>query len=199
MAKIYTKTGDEGTTSLVNGRRISKSDLIIESYGTIDELNTVVGIAIEEIKCVEKASDCAEIIQFLGKIQNRLFTIGGMLATDVEFWERYWNDNALQAWTEEMESCIDQLQEQLPPFKGFILPRGSKSVAYLHLARTVCRRAERSICRMLNIAFNEQKLPKPPAVTSLYKYVNRLSDFFFILTRKMLQIENITETYWESV
>lgn len=186
--KIYTKTGDAGKTSLVNGRRIEKNDPLLEAYGTIDELNAVVGVVIEELRA-ETHIQVDDIVPFLLQIQNRLFTVGGLLATDLEYWEKYWKSSPLASWTEALESEIDRLSAELPAFDGFILPSGSKSVAYIHLARTVCRRAERSICR-LELTSTDSLL--------VLKYVNRLSDYFYILAKKVLQIKHINVIYWKS-
>ena len=198
IMKIYTKTGDSGKTSLINGRKVFKADPLIESYGTIDELNAALGIAIEEMKCHSDQKSFNNLIESLQIIQNQLFTIGGMLATDFEDREKYWGNPPIMSWMQAIESEIDVLQVELPPFKNFILPRGSRIAAYLHLARTVCRRAERNICRLICPDANNFLSSETNQNGTLIQYINRLSDFLFIMTRKVLQLENIDEIYWKS-
>lgn len=193
--KIYTKAGDGGTTSLAGGKRLKKSDLQIEAYGTVDELNSVLGVAIEEIQaeeCTNESEKC-KLEERLCNIQSQLFTVGGILATHAESWEKYWDAQTISQWTGDLEAWIDEYSAALPELRTFILPRGSKSAALLHLARTVCRRSERCICR-----FSEQNDLPGNMLESVQKFVNRLSDFFFISARKMLQIENKSETIWKS-
>jgi len=178
--KIYTKTGDEGKTSLFRGGRVSKDHDRIEAYGTVDELNSVIGIAIAKSKT-------EEIIQILTKIQNDLFIVGSDLATVND----NPNDKKVLRVTDEMieqvEKNIDFFDNKLPQLTNFILPGGSISASFLHLARTVCRRAERKVVRLMNSVDISIKI---------MIYLNRLSDFLFVLSRFENQNANIPDTVW---
>lgn len=178
--KIYTKTGDEGTTSLFGGKRVSKSDLRIDSYGTIDELNSYVGL-LRDQEVNHKRKDV------LVEIQDRLFTIGSMLATEPG------NTKVKIPVLQEgditfLEKQIDEMDLLLPPMKFFVLPGGHVSISFGHVARTVCRRAERLV-----IAFNQQEKVE----SLIIKYLNRLSDYLFVLCRMMTQELQIVETAWK--
>lgn len=178
--KIYTRRGDKGRTSLFSGERVDKNALRVEAYGTIDELNSVLGLA---------AAQCTDpvVSQTLSQLQRRLFDAGADLATSLDS-SRTIRRIAAQDW-EELEHLIDRLDEELPPLKTFILPGGSVGASQLHLARAVSRRAERLIV--------ELKLEEP-VNPDLVTYVNRLSDFLFVLAR----YENVKggggEVKWES-
>jgi cob(I)alamin adenosyltransferase len=176
--KIYTRTGDNGTTSLSDGSRISKGSILLHAYGTVDELNSFIGVVISQI------SD-----DFLTKVQNELFVVGGMLATPVENWEKYWKVERLSEFTAEIEREIDRLSAELEPMRGFILPQGSRLIADTHVCRTVCRRAERYVVQLME----ENEAYKPVQVL-----LNRLSDFFFILARFFHKKEKIFETLYQS-
>lgn len=176
--KIYTRTGDNGTTSLSDGSRISKSDVLLHAYGTVDELNSFIGVVISQI------SD-----DFLTKLQNELFVVGGMLATPVASWERYWKVERLEEFTREIEHEIDRMSAELEPMRGFILPQGSRLIADTHVCRTVCRRAERYVAELAARDDNYKKVQV---------LLNRLSDFFFILARFFHKKENISETIYQS-
>lgn len=197
MTKIYTKTGDAGKTSLVGGKRVEKTCAQLEAYGTVDELNSVIGTAIEELRATEVADGRAaqrdDLLKQMCDIQNRLFTVGGILATESENRDKYWKESPLQAWTEVLETKMDEYTEFLPKVHNFVLPRGSKCAAQLHVARTVARRAERNILRM-----GEEISRNDAFFNNVKKYANRLSDFFFIAARFVLYIENKVENYWES-
>ena len=180
--KIYTKTGDEGKPSLFRGGRVSKDHDRIEAYGSVDELNSILGIVLTETKN-------AEVSEVLIKIQNDLFVVGSDLATvKVNTSE---NDSKILRSSHEMinylEKKIDYFDDKLPSLTNFILPGGSKSAAYLHLARTVCRRAERKVVRLMNSVdiSNEVMI-----------YLNRLSDFLFVLSRFENFQANIPDTIW---
>ena len=177
--KIYTKTGDKGETSLVGGERTLKNNPLIEAYGTIDELNASIGLILAEIACPE-----------LEKIQQELFTIGGLLATPINDWGKYWKNIDLNQLIDELEQEIDAKSEDLSPMKSFILPGGSRAIAQIHFSRTICRRAERNIVSIANE--NEHYI-------LLLQYVNRLSDFLFILARYYHKIQAIDEIHWKSV
>lgn len=178
--KIYTKTGDLGTTSLFGGKRVSKANLRIETYGTIDELNSWIGVVRDQ------AINSARKDIFL-EIQDRLFTIGSILATEPG------NVKVkIPTLAEEdiifLEREIDVMDAALPPMRSFVLPGGNESVSFGHIARTVCRRSERLV-----IGLNSSETVDPLVI----KYLNRLSDYLFVLTRKMAQELGIEEAPWK--
>lgn len=178
--KIYTKTGDTGMTSLFGGKRVSKADLRIDTYGTVDELNSFIGL-VRDQEVNAKRKD------ILVEIQDRLFTIGSILATEpgntkVKIPSLIETDILL------LEKEMDLMEAELPPMKFFVLPGGHQSISFCHVARTVCRRAER-----LTIALHTQE-----AIDLLViKYLNRLSDYLFMLSRKMTQELGAEETPWK--
>jgi cob(I)alamin adenosyltransferase len=178
--KIYTRTGDEGTTALFGGQRVSKADLRIDTYGTIDELNSWTGVLRDqEVNRTRKP----ELIE----IQDRLFTIGSLLAvepgnTKVKVPQLSESDVAF------LEDRIDAMEAGLEPMKVFVLPGGHPAVSFGHVARTVCRRAERLV-----IALHSQE-PVQPLVL---RYMNRLSDYLFVLCRFMAAELNAPETPWK--
>jgi cob(I)alamin adenosyltransferase len=179
--KIYTKTGDDGTTGLVGGSRVKKYDLRLEAYGTVDELNAVIGV----VRSYDVGDDIKEI---LGIIQNKLFNIGSRLASDKkgkEFTAKLAIKNEDIAL---LESMIDRFEEELPELTQFILPGGDILVAQCHIARTVCRRAERCI-----VEFAEHEKVQ----TELIKFINRLSDFLFVLARITGHRRGVEETPWK--
>lgn len=180
--KIYTKTGDQGTTALFGGKRISKADLRIDTYGTVDELNSWIGL-IRDQPVNGKRKD------FLIAIQDRLFTIGSLLATEPGN-KKVKIPLLAEADVTALEKEIDDMDAQLPPMRSFILPGGHQSVSFCHLARTVCRRAERLI-----IALHNQE----PADTLIIQYINRLSDYLFVLCRKMSSELSVEDTPWKAV
>ncbi len=179
--KIYTKTGDQGSTSLFGGQRLPKSDLRIETYGTIDELNSFLGLLRDQPVNLKRKEIVIEI-------QDRLFTIGSILATEPG------NTKVkIPSLTEDdvifLEKEIDKMDEKLPPMKFFVLPGGHESVSIGHVVRTVCRRGERLV-----IALHAQM----PVDALVIKYLNRLSDYLFIvLCRAMAAELNINETPWK--
>lgn len=178
--KIYTKTGDKGTTALFGGKRVSKADLRIDTYGTVDELNSYVGLVRDQpVNQIRK--------NILVEIQDRLFTIGSILATEpgntkVKIPSLVTEDITL------LEKEIDLMDAALPPMKSFVLPGGHQSVSFCHIARTVCRRAER-----LTIALNEAQ----PVDELVIQYLNRLSDYLFMLSRKMSAELKAEEMPWK--
>lgn len=176
--KVYTKTGDNGTTSLSDGKRVSKADGLLHSYGTVDELNAFLGLVISE-----------ENMDFLTEIQNQLFVVGGLLATPLEYWTRYYDLDSLDAFTRRLESEIDQMSESLEPLRGFILPQGNVTIAHVHVCRTVCRRAEREVVALLE---------RDEAYNRVQKLLNRLSDYFFVLARFFHKKYGIPETLYKS-
>lgn len=184
--KIYTKTGDEGTTGLFGGTRVEKNHIRIESYGTVDELNAYIGM----IKDQEVSNDIKNVLL---TIQHDLFTLGAMLATPQEKKtlkngkERL---NILQIEEHSilfLENQIDSMEAGLSQMTHFILPGGHTTVSFCHIARCVCRRAER-----LSVALNAQE----PLDSIILKYLNRLSDFLFVLARKLSQDLSVAEIKW---
>lgn len=177
--KIYTKTGDKGTTSLIGGTRVAKSHLRIEAYGTVDELNSYIGLVRDQE--VNKTR-----LGILKEIQDRLFTIGALLATDpekskVKTPDLHEQDIAL------LEQEIDKMTAEVPPLRAFVLPGGHQSVSFCHVARCVCRRAERLAIRLQEVSEVEDMV---------IKYLNRLSDYLFALCRKMTQELGAEEVAW---
>ena len=179
--KIYTKTGDDGTTGLVGGSRVKKFDIRLEAYGTVDELNATLGV-LRSMPMAE--ADKSLIIE----IQNKLFNIGSRLASD-EKGDAYTAALAItNANIELLEKAIDKYEESLPELTNFILPGGDPAAAQCHVARTVCRRAER---RVLEFA------AEIAAHTNTVKYLNRLSDLLFVLSRKLAAENGLPETAWK--
>jgi cob(I)alamin adenosyltransferase len=177
--KIYTRTGDEGETGLFGGRRVSKGDLRLHAYGTVDELNAILGIVLGlEIE--------SELRLSVERIQHELFVVGGDLATPVET-ESGRIERASRQATSRLEEDIDRWGARLPPLGNFILPGGGMSGAYLHQARTVCRRAERWIV-MLN--------DSDTINVEVLRYMNRLSDWLFVAARVANLAEGREERIW---
>jgi cob(I)alamin adenosyltransferase len=188
ITRVYTRTGDKGETGLVGGRRVPKDSLRIEAYGTIDELNSIVGLArVFNEERLSEGETHRFLDEILRKIQNELFDLGSELATpDDAAYEGMWLVGEQEV--EEMEKLIDECQKELQSLKSFILPGGGKVGAYLHQCRTVCRRAEREILRLSRSeAIGEWPL----------KYVNRLSDLFFVLARWIGKRSGEREYLWE--
>lgn len=178
--KIYTKTGDQGTTALFGGKRVSKANLRIDTYGTVDELNSYIGL-VRDQPVNERRK------HVLVEIQDRLFTVGSILATEPG--NTKVNVPALVAEDVTfLEKEIDAMDAALPPMRFFVLPGGHQSVSFCHVARTVCRRAER-----LTIALNEHE----PVEAIVIQYLNRLSDYLFMLSRKMSAELNAEELPWK--
>lgn len=178
--KIYTKTGDKGQTSLLGGSRVPKHHLRIESYGTIDELNSYIGLLRDQV--IDKKH-----VNVLLEVQDRLFTIGSYLASEPEK-----SKVKIPELKDEdilfLEKQIDELNDALPPMRSFVLPGGHTIVSYCHIARCVCRRAERLV---VHLAETEQ-------VSELVlRYLNRLSDYLFILARKLSVELNAVEITWK--
>jgi cob(I)alamin adenosyltransferase len=169
LSRIYTRTGDDGTTGLVAGERRSKADLRVEAYGTVDEVNACVGL----VRLHARADE--ELDGMLARIQNDLFDLGADLATpEAAEPPKYAPLRIVQPQVERLEREIDALNAHLSPLRSFVLPGGTAAAAALHLARTVCRRAERIV-----VALRTTETVSDPAL----KYLNRLSDFFFVAAR----------------
>ena len=181
--KIYTKTGDSGETGLIGGTRVSKSDIRIEAYGTIDELNSFVGV-------VANYNAIGDQKSMLESIQNTLFVIGSHLATDTEKTSLHQNSIICDADIVKIEKAIDKMNVELPELRAFILPGGSIEVGFCHVCRTISRRAERRIIEM-NIVYGVDK--------EIIVYVNRLSDYFFTLARYASFNIGAKEILWKSV
>ena len=181
MSKIYTRTGDKGTTSLVGGKRVSKTDPRLDAYGTIDELNSFIGLMLSVM------DDKAEKPENIRWIQQKLFNIGGCLATDTSSFQLPDSCKILAADVERMEQMIDAAQDGLPEQRSFILPGGTEAASYAHVARTVCRRAERLIIGLPNDA---------KAPSELLQFINRLSDYLFVLARRINYFAGVNENIW---
>lgn len=185
MVKIYTRTGDRGQTSLFGGKRISKASLQVEAYGTVDELNSAIGVAITEVLSIKY--QVSSIKKELIKIQHDLFTIGSILASSST--KRYTLDpRRLKNRVTDFERLIDQLTEKLPQLRNFILPGGGKAGAALHLARAVSRRAERRV-----VALSKRQ----PVISDILVYLNRLSDLLFTMARFANYQQKQKEIIWE--
>lgn len=178
--KLYTKGGDQGQTSLLGGSRVSKADMRIEAYGTIDELNAFLGL-LKDQEVNQKRSGQ------LKTIQDRLFTIGATLATE-QGNHKVRRPDILEEDIAFLEGEIDLMEEKLPVLKNFILPGGHQAISYSHVARTICRRAERRVTALDG---------HEPVDKIIIKYLNRLSDYLFVLGR-MIAIElEVKEITWE--
>lgn len=178
-SKVYTRTGDKGQTSLIGGTRVSKSDIRIEAYGTVDELNSFIGLLRDQIPQHEQH-------QTLIKIQRELFVVGALLAEDKEKNKMKLPELKADAAT-FLENEIDRMDEHLPPMKHFVLPGGHPAVSAAHVCRTVCRRAER---RVIDLSFNQSGLEH------IIQYLNRLSDYLFVLSRKLAYDFKADEVPW---
>jgi cob(I)alamin adenosyltransferase len=173
LSKIYTRTGDKGTTGLGDGSRVDKDDLRVETYGTVDELNSLIGLVLAS-ELSNEVRDC------LTRTQHELFDLGGELCMPG-------TTLIPESYVEQLESDLDHFNESLPPLKDFILPGGSEPAARCHLARTVCRRAERQVVALARHAdINEISL----------RYLNRLSDLLFVTARVLARADGNNEVLW---
>ncbi len=179
--KIYTKTGDKGETGLFGGERVSKDNVRICAYGTVDELNSFIGLAITEIK-----SD--EVKNILIDIQNNLFVVGSDLATPENEKNKKLNiQRTSKDFISKAENDIDFISDKLEPLRNFILPGGSKGAALLHICRTIARRAEREIVQLKKMDYISD---------NIIVFFNRLSDLFFVLSRYENKVSGISDTKW---
>ena len=184
LSKLYTRGGDDGTTGLLGNKRVSKSHLAVEAYGTIDELNSWIGF----ILSASKESHSRSLRDLLEPIQQQLFDIGAELATPEDSdWKAPCQITEIEV--SRLEDQIDNWTKEVGELKSFLLPGGSMNTASLHIARTVCRRAERIICALHEIQ---------PIRGEVLMYVNRLSDWLFALARKVAQENEDTELLWNS-
>jgi cob(I)alamin adenosyltransferase len=181
--KIYTKTGDSGETGFFGGERVSKDNIRISAYGTVDELNSFIGFAITEV-------NSEEIKKILSKIQNNLFVVGSDLATpETEKNKKLNVPRTNENFIVDAENDIDIISDKLEPLRNFILPGGSKGAAILQICRTIARRAEREIVHLKKTDYISD---------NILIYLNRLSDLFFVLSRFENQVSNIPDTKWSS-
>ena len=180
--KIYTKTGDKGTTSLIGGTKVPKNHLRIEAYGTVDELNSWIGLVNDQFRI-------KTIKNMLKEIQDRLFTIGSSLACDPEKATHLKIPDLKEKDIILLEKEIDKMTKILPPMRSFIIPGGHPAVSSAHIARCVCRRSER-----LCVALQEEKMFVDPLVI---KYLNRLSDYLFVLARFIGHQLKVKEIPWK--
>lgn len=177
--KVYTKKGDQGTTQLIGGTRVPKSSLRIEAYGTVDELNSYIGL-------IRDQEVSEEIVKQLLEIQDRLFTMGSQLAADPDA-SKMKLPEIIEDDVTNLENWIDQMDETLEPMRSFVLPGGHTTVSFCHVARCVCRRAER-----ISVDLNADQALAPILLT----YLNRLSDYLFVLSRKLSKDLNAAEHPW---
>jgi cob(I)alamin adenosyltransferase len=181
--KIYTKTGDKGQTGLIGGTRVWKNDARLEAYGTIDELNAFMGMLVT-------SALSENVTEFLMSIQHQLFTVGSFLATDRTKTEIKPASIVHEAAVQALEHEIDRMNELLPPIRKFILPGGSHAGSIAHVCRAVARRAERKILDLVQTGLEIDTL--------LLQYMNRLSDYLFVLSRYITINEGNKEIFWES-
>lgn len=177
--KIYTKTGDRGQTSLIGGKRVSKSHIRIEAYGTLDELLSYIGLLRDLVKTSEDK-------EFLFAIQDRLMICSAILAADCDDCQQRIPE-ILESDIKELEVEIDKMESNLEPMKCFVLPGGHPAVSHCHIARTICRRSERVVITLAENNFVPDKV---------LQYINRLSDYLFVLSRKLSKDFNIVEIPW---
>ncbi|NDV57512.1 cob(I)yrinic acid a,c-diamide adenosyltransferase [Bacteroides sp. 519] len=180
-SQVYTKSGDKGKTSLIGGTRVSKTHVRLEAYGTVDELNAHLGLLITHLKEEHDR-------KFLLKVQNLLFVVGSNLATDQEKTSLKSASIITEAHIQEVETEIDVIDHSLPPLQAFVIPGGSQGASVCHICRTVCRRTER---RILSLAETHT------VSAEVIAYINRLSDYLFVLSRKMNIEDKIDEIFWD--
>ena len=189
--KIYTKTGDKGETSLFGGARVPKSHVRVEAYGTVDELNSYIGLLTDLIITPQYKA-------VLKEIQDRLFTIGSILATEPS--KQMKTPDLKNEDIQLLENEIDTMDAELPPLKNFILPGGHSTVSFCNIARTVCRRAERLVINLVLLEKEEGQAINPYnelGQALSIQYLNRLSDYLFILGRKMAKDLGAEEILWK--
>ncbi len=182
ITKVYTRTGDDGTTGLGGGQRVRKDSLRIKAYGTVDELNSVLGVALA-------AGLDARLTTALARVQNELFHLGSDLCILEEDKQRFAVPRIEQRHVDALEDLMDDLSEGLPPLENFVLPGGTQGAAELHVARCVCRRAERIAIALAR---------KEPVGAFVVKYLNRLSDALFVMARYENQARHVPDVLWNS-
>jgi len=184
LSKIYTKVGDRGTTLLATGERLLKSNVRVEAYGTVDELNSFVGLLRDTICQSTLTSD---LLPRLARIQNELFDVGGELSVPLDVLDTSRQQVIQLVDVERLEQEMDAFNEKLPPLENFVLPGGHVANSSAHVVRTVCRRAERAVVRM-----SEQDAVRD----EIRIYLNRLSDWFFVLSRELSRRHGVAEVLW---
>jgi len=182
--RIYTKTGDKGTTSLIGGTKVLKSDLRIEAYGTVDELNSYIGLC-------KDLSGIDDAVNTLQEVQDRLFTIGSALACDPQKETKLSLPDLHESDITLLEKSIDAMNSEMPEMRSFILPGGHLTVSHLHVARCICRRAERCCVRLQTGTIQGEE-------DLVIKYLNRLSDYLFVLARFAAHRLNVPEIPWRA-
>jgi cob(I)alamin adenosyltransferase len=191
-SNIYTRSGDSGTTSLVGGQRVAKTDARLEAYGTVDELNAQLGLLRYYL---DEADDRDMVLQ----IQNTLFVVGSYLATDEEHHEVMEASVMYPDMVSDLEAEIDRIDAMLPPCKGFIIPGGTRASAIANVCRTVCRRAERRILAVEELRPSAAREAEPSASENaelVFAFMNRLSDYLFVLGRKLNFLTHREENIW---
>ncbi len=192
-SKVYTRTGDKGTTSLFGGARVVKDDPRLEAYGTLDELNSVIGVLVAEIETEEWAGsmvvESTRIKVELLKIQESIFVLGSHLATEDETVRSKLPRLGIDA-VSELELAMDRMSTDLEPLTHFVLPGGTRPAAFAHIARTVARRAERSIVKIMP----EKDVPE--WLGQIVQHINRLNDYFFVLARHLNRLQGKIEPVW---
>lgn len=184
MAKVYTKTGDRGDTSLVGGSRVSKSDTLIDLYGEVDNLNSFIGFGMSSLD--EKLFK--EELDLLKEIQNNLFNLGSLLACEKEKRETFSLPTVKSELIKKIESRIDELSNELPPMKNFVLPGGSEQSSRFHMCRTIARGVERKLIKYF--------IEHDDDVLNSKELLNRLSDYFFTISRVANIRSNVEEILW---
>ncbi len=190
MTKIYTKTGDEGETGLVSGKRVSKSNFRLKVYGDVDELNSVLGLCVSSLKTVDDHKKFQQMQETLLSVQSLLFSLGSNLACEKEFREKYQLPQLHSQDLKHLEMEIDNMESDLNPLKHFVLPGGALSASHLHLARTVCRRVER---KLADFAL----LPEEALPGLALGFINRLSDYLFVAARFVNHSLGADEIIWK--
>jgi cob(I)alamin adenosyltransferase len=190
MKKIYTRSGDKGRTSLFSGERVSKAAIRVDAYGDVDELNSVLGALAASL-----SGDDPQVGRALEQVQRDLFCVGGRLATTPD--SRAFEDlpDLDHDAVKRLEAEIDEMEKTLPPLRGFILPGGHPSACWAHVARTVCRRAERRLVAMLEAT---ESGPEGDGPDRMQAFLNRLSDYLFVLARHCNHVNGVADTPWES-
>lgn len=198
LTRIYTRTGDNGTTALVGGQRTKKDSTRLEAYGTMDELSSHLGMLVAQMP---EDKDHIAISKYIERIQCNIFNICTFLATDTNETPIYPSARLDAKEVDDIEQSIDAMNSELPPLTSFVLPGGCKAAAQCHIARTVCRRAERCIVRLYDEVYHQREEGNTEAydmATIMLKYVNRLSDYLFVLSRKLNIINGTDEKTWQN-
>ena len=187
--KIYTGSGDLGKTSLFSGERVSKSDLRVEAYGDVDELNSFLGALVAALPPTE-----AELAEEIKQIQSVLLQIGARLAVTPAAPVSKELEEITQEHSRGLEGAIDRIEENLPALQDFLLPGGHISAAWAHVARTVCRRVERHVVRL---SAPQSRMEDPEQLQNIIVYLNRLSDYLFVVARLCNKIHGLPDTVWK--